>query len=74
MLNSRKGPAVWGYRAQIDRKLYKKHLQAELFNTPNLEIKALAVEDLSIEKLNGHSKCQGVLLGDYLKFQYNEFQ
>ena len=70
MLNSRKGPAVWGYRAQIDRKLYKKHLQTELFNTPNLEIKAAAVEDLCIVKnSDGRSMCQGVLLGKcYFQF------
>ncbi|XP_078681005.1 5-taurinomethyluridine-[tRNA] synthase subunit MTO1, mitochondrial-like [Branchiostoma floridae x Branchiostoma belcheri] len=47
VLNTRKGPAVWGPRAQIDRSLYKKHLQEELFNnTPNLTFLARPVEDL----------------------------
>lgn len=64
ILNRRKGPAVWGPRAQIDRDLYKKHLQAELFRTPNLEIRAAAVEDLIVEKKDGHETCMGVLLAD----------
>ena len=62
-MNRRKGPAVWGLRAQIDRDLYKKHLQAELFQTPNLEIRASAVEDLIVENRDGHETCMGVLLG-----------
>jgi len=63
MLNTRKGPAVWGPRAQIDRNLYKKHLQAEIFNrTPNLEIIEASVEDLLIHEY-GH--CAGVILGKF---------
>lgn len=54
---------MWGPRAQIDRDLYKKHLQAELFQTQNLEIKAAAVEDLIVENKDGHETCKGVLLG-----------
>nr|XP_018918215.1 PREDICTED: protein MTO1 homolog, mitochondrial [Bemisia tabaci] len=47
ILNKRKGPAVWGPRAQIDRELYKKHLQDELFNrTPNLDILEGSVDNL----------------------------
>ncbi|EFX85424.1 hypothetical protein DAPPUDRAFT_45739 [Daphnia pulex] len=67
VLNRRKGPAVWGPRAQIDRNLYKKHLQAELFETPNLEIRAAAVEDLIVENIDGHETCLGVLLADDTK-------
>ncbi len=40
---------MWGLRAQIDRKMYKKNIQQELFsNTQNLTIQAGAVEDLII--------------------------
>ena len=46
MLNESKGPAVWGPRAQADRKLYRKAMQEELFNYPNLEILEAAVTGL----------------------------
>ncbi|KAH9912974.1 glucose-inhibited division protein A subfamily [Epithele typhae] len=46
MLNRSKGPAVQSPRAQVDRKLYKKHMQAALFNYPNLDIRAGSVFDL----------------------------
>lgn len=50
VLNKSKGPAVRGPRAQIDRKLYREAVQAELFQTPNLTIIEAAVEDLVLEK------------------------
>jgi tRNA uridine 5-carboxymethylaminomethyl modification enzyme len=49
MLNRSKGPAVRGPRSQIDRKLYRQAMQAELSATPNLSIEAEAVEDLIVE-------------------------
>jgi tRNA uridine 5-carboxymethylaminomethyl modification enzyme len=49
LLNRSKGPAVRGPRAQIDRKLYREAMQAELFAYPGLEIAACAVEDLIVE-------------------------
>lgn len=60
ILNRRKGPAVWGYRAQIDRGLYKKHLQEELFNTPGLHICESSVEDLIIQ--GNFQNCRGIIL------------
>jgi tRNA uridine 5-carboxymethylaminomethyl modification enzyme len=49
LLNRSKGPAVRGPRAQIDRARYRAVMQAELKATPNLEVRADAVEDLAIE-------------------------
>ena len=49
MLNRSKGPAVWGPRSQIDRKLYREAMQAELSNYPNLTIIEDGAEDLIVE-------------------------
>ncbi|KAL4071899.1 glucose inhibited division protein A-domain-containing protein [Scleroderma yunnanense] len=46
MLNSSKGSAVWGPRCQVDRKLYKTHMQDIMFNYPNLDVRAASVSDL----------------------------
>ncbi|KAK4043184.1 glucose inhibited division protein A-domain-containing protein [Parachaetomium inaequale] len=48
VLNRRKGPAVWGPRAQIDRALYKKHMREELETYPNLSIVLGRVSDIVI--------------------------
>ncbi|XP_031351956.1 protein MTO1 homolog, mitochondrial-like [Photinus pyralis] len=75
VLNKSKGPAVWGPRAQIDRELYKYHLQNELFgNTPNLEILVGSVEDLitknprTINRRNVFD-CGGIVLSDGKKIK-----
>ena len=49
MLNSSKGPAVRGPRAQADRSLYKKYMLEYLKNQKNLDILEGAVEELIIE-------------------------
>ncbi|KAI5121520.1 hypothetical protein M0805_002581 [Coniferiporia weirii] len=50
ILNRSKGPAVWGQRAQIDRALYRKHMQAELFNYRNLDIRSGSVFDVILDE------------------------
>ena len=49
MLNRSKGPAVWGPRSQIDRKLYREAMQAELTDYSNLTIIEDGAEDLIVE-------------------------
>lgn len=49
MLNRSKGPAVWGPRSQIDRKLYREAMQAELAAYPNLTLIEDGAEDLILE-------------------------
>lgn len=50
VLNSSKGPAVWGPRAQADRVLYKKAMNMVLSGYENLEIIYAEVTDLLIER------------------------
>ena len=49
LLNRSRGAAVRGPRAQIDRKLYRQAMHAELATTPGLKILAEAVEDLVVD-------------------------
>ena len=53
VLNKRKGPAVWGPRAQIDRVLYKTHMQRELEGYRNLEIVQGSVADIIVNRSGG---------------------
>jgi len=48
LLNRRKGPAVRGPRAQIDRKAYRDLMQAELSGKENLDILEAEVDDLIV--------------------------
>ena len=50
MLNSSRGPAVRGPRAQADRKLYKKSIQKILFKQKKLTIIEGTIEDLIIDR------------------------
>lgn len=65
VLNRRKGPAVWGPRAQIDRRLYKNAVQDHLKTLPNLSICTEPVEDLLVDRPEGGvTSCRGVVLGN----------
>lgn len=65
VLNKSKGPAVWGPRAQIDRGLYKKHIQSYLKNQKNLTIRCGTVEDLVLQETSEGSRCVGITLDDH---------
>jgi len=49
LLNRSKGAAVRGPRSQIDRRLYREAMQAELKGTPNLTLMAGTAERLVLE-------------------------
>lgn len=63
VLNRSKGRAVWGYRAQIDRKLYKQAMQNEILNTPNLHVMAAAVRDIVIDP--AQTRITGITLDNH---------
>lgn len=64
VLNRKKGPAVWGPRAQIDRESYKKEMKAEILSTPGLGIIQGKVADIVLgqEMKGSHKKVVGVRL------------
>jgi tRNA uridine 5-carboxymethylaminomethyl modification enzyme len=64
VLNRRKGPAVRGPRAQIDRKLYAAAMQAEIRETPNL----IVIEGEADELLLSEGRVCGIRLGDGREF------
>ena len=59
LLNRSKGAAVRGPRSQIDRRLYREAMQAELKGTPNLTLMAGTAERLILEG----SRVVGVVTG-----------
>ena len=60
VLNRRKGPAVQGPRAQMDRDLYRNAMLAHMQCQKNLEILENGVEDLLVEQ----GQVGGVILDD----------
>jgi tRNA uridine 5-carboxymethylaminomethyl modification enzyme len=64
VLNRRKGPAVRGPRAQIDRKLYAAAMQAAIRETPNLTV----IEGEADELLLSEGRICGIRLGDGREF------
>jgi tRNA uridine 5-carboxymethylaminomethyl modification enzyme len=61
VLNRSKGPAVRGPRAQADRGLYRRAMQALLAETPGLTVTASSIEDLEIDN---SGRLAGVVCGD----------
>ncbi len=59
-LNTRRGPAVRGSRAQCDRLLYAKTMRAHLEAVPGLELREDLVEEVLVEKASGGSRVRGV--------------
>lgn len=51
LLNASRGPAVQGPRAQMDRALYKQHMQAALASVSGLRVHDGAVADLILEEV-----------------------
>lgn len=67
VLNSSRGPAVWGPRAQIDRKIYLKEMQQELKNYENLNLLEGQVKDIIIEETPSNEEpnvIKGIILED----------
>ncbi len=66
VLNRKKGPAVWGPRAQIDRGLYKKFMREEISNYRNLAVVEGSVADIIVQKdgveTGRHGQITGVKL------------
>ena len=60
VLNRRKGPAVRGPRAQIDRKLYARAMQAAIRETANLTVIEGEADDLLLQD----GKIAGIRLAD----------
>ncbi len=61
VLNRRKGPAVRGPRAQIDRKLYRAAMSRELLdNTPGLSV----IEGEAADLIDGPDGVAGVITAD----------
>ncbi|XP_074520161.1 5-taurinomethyluridine-[tRNA] synthase subunit MTO1, mitochondrial [Halichoeres trimaculatus] len=63
ILNRRKGPAVWGPRAQLDRQRYREFIQAQLLSTPRLSVVEGSVEDLLVSEPNSEQPGQHRITG-----------
>ena len=50
VLNRKKGPAVWGPRAQIDRALYKRYMKDEMLGYKGLSVVEGSVADIIVDR------------------------
>ncbi|KAM3591405.1 uncharacterized protein V6R79_001573 [Siganus canaliculatus] len=68
ILNRRKGPAVWGPRAQLDRQSYCEFIQSELLSTPRLTVVEGSVEELLVAESDpdkpGRHRVSGIRLAN----------
>ena len=62
MLNTSKGPAVWGPRAQADKDAYRDEVQRLVATRPNIRIIEATVDDLIVED----GAIKGVMLDEPL--------
>ena len=62
MLNTSKGPAVWGPRAQADKDAYRDEIQRLIATRSNIEVIEATVDDLLVED----GVIKGVLLEEPL--------
>ncbi|KAL9121341.1 MAG: hypothetical protein Q9187_002107 [Circinaria calcarea] len=64
VLNKKKGPAVWGPRAQIDREIYKREMSAEIGSVKGLEVVEGKVADIvtTTDHCTGKGEIVGVRL------------
>lgn len=64
VLNRRKGPAVWGPRAQIDRALYNSYMREEMVSYKSLDILEGKVADIVLDREEQQSAGrQGTITG-----------
>ncbi|OFW82828.1 MAG: tRNA uridine-5-carboxymethylaminomethyl(34) synthesis enzyme MnmG [Alphaproteobacteria bacterium GWF2_58_20] len=66
VLNASKGSAVQGPRAQIDRALYRRHMQGILLATPHLSVQEADIQALLVSR---ETTCVGVVAADGTEFQ-----
>ncbi|XP_068160906.1 protein MTO1 homolog, mitochondrial [Antennarius striatus] len=66
ILNRRKGPAVWGPRAQLDRQRYREYIQSELLSTSRLTVLEGSVEELLVTEPNPAEPGQHRVTGIHL--------
>jgi tRNA uridine 5-carboxymethylaminomethyl modification enzyme len=65
VLNRKKGPAVWGPRAQIDRALYKQYMREEIVGYEGLSVVEGSVADIIVDQtpVEGSEGAYGKITG-----------
>lgn len=63
VLNRKKGPAVWGPRAQIDRALYKRYMKEEMTSYKGLSVVEGSVADIIVDREEAKGGRYGKITG-----------